>query len=97
VPFTGPDSKGRKPHQGGWKEKSMTGMRAVADPSSPQPPAPGQQQRYVGLKKTLELDDDGNGNRLRAHEYTPLVPSDDVSDKLVPAVHVLLIKIKYTS
>jgi hypothetical protein len=38
----------------------MKGLRAVAD-SSLQPP--GQQQRYVDLKKTLELDNDGNSNK----------------------------------
>ncbi|XP_066353261.1 uncharacterized protein [Miscanthus floridulus] len=92
VRFTGPDAKGRKPHQGRWKEKSMKGMRAVADPS-PQPPEQ-QQQRYVGLKKTLELDDDGNGNKWRAHEYTPLVPSDDGSDKLIPADISLRVEFK---
>jgi len=44
VRFTGPDSKGRKPHQARWKEQSMTGMRAVADPSLV------AGQLYVGLK-----------------------------------------------
>ena len=58
VRFTGPGSIGRKPHQAGWKEKSMKGMRAVADPS-PQLPRRRQQLRYVGLKKTLELEDEG--------------------------------------
>jgi hypothetical protein len=61
----------------------MKGMRAAADPS-PQPL--GQQQLYVGLKKTLELDDDGNGNKWRAHEYTR---GNDHST----AAHVLLKKI----
>lgn len=61
----------------------MTGMRAVADPSLV------AGQLYVGLKKGqlyVELDDDGNGNRWRAHEYTPLLPPDDDPSKLVPAV-----------
>jgi hypothetical protein len=64
-------------------------MRAVADPS-PQPPGRRQQQRYVSLKKTLELEDDGNdnGSKWRAHEYTPLLPSDDGTNKLIPAVRI---------
>jgi hypothetical protein len=57
-------------HQGRWNEKSMEGMRAVADPSSLLL-VPGQ--LYVGLKKTLELEDDGNGNgnRWRAPRSYP--------------------------
>jgi hypothetical protein len=68
-----------------WNLESMKGMRAVGDPSSlllvPR-------QLYVVLKKTLELEDDADGNRWRAHEYTTLVPSDDGSHKLIAAVTI---------
>ena len=40
----------------------------------------------MGLKKTLELHDgSGTVGKWRAHEYTPLLPSED-GTKLVPAV-----------
>lgn len=70
-----------------WKEKGMAGMRP--EPSSLLP----GQQGYIGPKKTLELYGGGGGGgggtagKWRAHEYTPLLPSED-GTKLVPAVMI---------
>lgn len=84
-----PWSKGRKPHQERWKEKSIKGMRAVADLSSLLPVL--GQQGCIGLKKTLELHDASGQRhhqqvaRLRVHPALPVLPDDDAS-KLMPAV-----------